>query len=151
MEPAVCSAVLSCYAYYKKTCWCSTWSCNELSWVTVINRLGVAGAVLQTSLSLINWLTDWLVIFLQIFRSSSIQNRKSKGAEILREGSSATTCHMSHVKCYMSCGTCQVWRVMCYLSCVTRHMSHVLWHQSCVTCRVSHIMCHISCVMFFLI
>ena len=44
------------------------------------------------------------------------------GAEILREFSPPTACHMSHVTCHMSGVRCQVSRVTC-------HVSHVMCHM----------------------
>ena len=45
----------------------------------ICNRTGIAGAVLQTPSLLIDWLIDWLIkstLFLQIFRTPSLPNRK---------------------------------------------------------------------------
>ena len=42
--------------------------------------------------------------------------RKSQGAEILRERSSPTTCHMAHVICHMSHDTCHMSLVTCPMS-----------------------------------
>ena len=43
----------------------------------VINRPVEAGAVLQTPLSFINGLTDYLILFLKIFKTPSLAIRKS--------------------------------------------------------------------------
>ena len=52
-----------------------------------------------------------------IFKKSSIPNRKSQGAEILREYSPppSVTFHVSHVTCHMSqsCVTCQMSKFTC--------------------------------------
>ena len=48
-----------------------------------------------------------------IFKVLSIPNHKSWGAEILRECSPPTMCHMSRVICHVSGVTCQVSRVTC--------------------------------------
>ena len=48
----------------------------------------------------------------------SIPHRKCEGAEILRECSSHTMCHVSAFMCHLSCVTCHV-------SPVTFHLSHV--------------------------
>ena len=53
---------------------------------------------------------------LNIFQTLSIPNRKSQGAEILRECSSDTMCHVSCVMCHVSL-------IMCHMSPVTCHMS----------------------------
>ena len=44
-------------------------------------------------------------------------------AEILRECSSHTMCHVSRVTCHVSRVTCHVSRVTCHMSHVTCHMS----------------------------
>ena len=41
------------------------------------------------------------MLFLQIFKTSVHPNRKSQRAEILRECSSPTTCHISGVRCHL--------------------------------------------------
>ena len=51
----------------------------------MFNRPGVAGAVLLTALWLINWFSQWVSLFLQIFIISKITDSKSRGAKILRE------------------------------------------------------------------
>ena len=81
--------------------------------VSIINRPGVAGAVLQTTLSLINW----VILCGNIFHTLPLPNRKSL---------SCVTCHVSHVVCHISCVTCHVSHVMCHISCVTCHVSHVM-------------------------
>ena len=68
----------------------------------VLNRAGVAGAVLQTPLSLIYSLIHWVILAFRIFKTLSISNCKGWEAEILRECSPPTMCHMSRVKCHVS-------------------------------------------------
>ena len=85
---------------------------TEITAAGVINRPGVAKAVPQKSSLLIDSVSESLILFLQIFIISLITNSKSYGAEILRECSPPTTCHMSRV-------TCHVPLVMCHMSCVT--------------------------------
>ena len=70
-----------------------------------------------------------------IFKTLSIPNRKSQGAEILRQCSSHTMCHVSCVMCHLSLVTCHVSYVTCHLSCVICHMSHViifLYHEKII-------------------
>ena len=43
-----------------------------------------------------------------ISKTTSLQNRKRKGAEILRKGSPSPTCHVSCVTCHISHFTCHV-------------------------------------------
>ena len=81
-------------------------------------RPGVDGAVLEKP-SLIHWVIKWLIRFLQIFKTSSLQNLMSLGPAILEECSPPSMCHMSNVTCHMS-------RVTCHVSHVTCHVSHVL-------------------------
>ena len=64
----------------------------------IIIRPGVAGAILQTALSL----TQSLIRRESIFNKPSVQNCKSYGAEILRECSQPPTCQVSGVQCNMS-------------------------------------------------
>ena len=77
-------------------------------------------------------ITRHIILLYQSFSESVSQpfppNHKPDelGAEILRECSLPTTCHMSHVAC---------------------HMSHVMCHVSSVKCHVSHVTCHMS--LFF--
>ena len=58
---------------------------------SIVNRPGVAGAVLQTPWSLIHsfihLLIDSVILLLQIFKISLITNRNSQEAEILRNSS----------------------------------------------------------------
>ena len=67
-------------------------------------------------------ITRHIILLYQSFSESVSQpfppNHKPDelGAEILRECSLPTTCHMSHVACHMS-------HVMCHVSCVMCHMS----------------------------
>ena len=63
-----------------------------------------------------------VIIFLQTSKTSFHPNRKSKGAEIFRECSPPTICHVSHVTCHMLHVTCQVSHGMC-------HMSHVICYM----------------------
>ena len=56
------------------------------------------------------------VIFCEnIFRTPSLPNRKSWGADIFREGSPPTTCHSLLVKCHMSYVTCQYIHIILFL------------------------------------
>ena len=57
-----------------------------------------------------------------IFQTLSILNRTSKGAEILREFSSHTMCHVSCVTCHMKRITYHVSPVACHLS---KNFSHI--------------------------
>ena len=90
-------------------------------WTNHIQGPGVARAVLQTPPHLKQFRE-----YLATFQILSILNRKSQGAEILRE---CFTCHMSYVTCHISYVICQV--------------SHV-------RCHVSAIICQVSSVIFFL-
>ena len=72
----------------------------------VINRHGVAGAVLQSPLLLILINIDSVTLFLQSFKTSLDPNRKSQGAEILRECSPHVTYQVSGVTCQVSHVTC---------------------------------------------
>ena len=87
----------------------------------LINRPGVARAVLKTPASLNNWLIHWVGHpFVQNLQESwintlSIPNRKNWGAEILRECLPPTMCHMSHVPCQVSCVRCHVSGVKCLM------------------------------------
>ena len=67
-----------------------------------------------------------------IFKTLSIQNRKSQRAEILRECS-------SHTMCYVSCVICHVSRVMCHVSLVTCHVSPVTCHMSHVKKKIKQL------------
>ena len=90
---------------------------NLLCWL--INRPGVAWAVLQTPPLLINWLTDWwfFEISSKLCVSQTVKARKLK--------------FWGNVH-YPLC-------VMCHMSCVTCHVSHVTCHMSHVKCHVSHV------------
>ena len=64
---------------------------------------------LPITLSLIDKLTNSMILFIQIFTTSKLLSCKSQGPEIFREFSSPHTCHMSlvifhvlHVMFYMS-------------------------------------------------
>ena len=73
--------------------------------VNTINRPGVARADLQIFLLLINS----FIPCGNLFNKPSFRNRKTKGAEMLREGSHPPNCHVS-------CVTCHVLRVVCHNS-----------------------------------
>ena len=62
----------------------------------------VAGAVLQTHVSIIHHLNNWVNIFIQSF--------------YLRTCSYATMCHMSGITCHISCVTCWLSHLMSQLS-----------------------------------
>ena len=66
----------------------------------IFNRLRVAGTVIQTPSLLIYWLSNWVTIFLHLFKRLLLPNRKCWGAEILKECSTPTSCHISHVMCH---------------------------------------------------
>ena len=63
-----------------------------------------------------------------IFHTLPIPNRKSQGADILREFSSHSMCHVSCVMCHMSHVPCHLSPVMCHVSCVTFHMSNYFFY-----------------------
>ena len=61
-------------------------------------------------------LSESVTLFLPIFKTSLLPNRKSYADELLREWSPPTTFHMSRVTCHMSFITCHVSHVMCHMS-----------------------------------
>ena len=63
----------------------------------IVNRPGVAGAVLQTSLSPIDSVSESVILFLQTFETSLHPNRKTWEAEIFGECSPPH--QMSHIMC----------------------------------------------------
>ena len=73
-----------------------------------------------------------MILSFRIFKTLFFPNRKSWGAEILRECSPppCVTCHVSHVTWHVSHDMC--------------HMSHFTWHVSHVMCLMSRGMCHMS-------
>ena len=80
-----------------------TW-CTKSCFYKLINRPGVAGAVLQASCyPLIN---------------SFIK--------------SCITCHISHVTCHMSRVTCYVSNFMCHISCVMYHLYIYIYIYFCL-------------------
>ena len=94
--------------------------CAEMI-VKVFNRPSVAGAFLQKPLSQMH-------SFIHQLLQSSFSLKPSKhhytqamktGAELFREFSPPTTCHMSCVICHVSLVTCHVWGVKCQVSGVT--------------------------------
>ena len=98
---------------------CCTASCN----IIIFNRPGVAGAVLQSPLSLIHWLRS--------FSSKSSKHHKSKTIR----ASDLKFCHNVHL--LTQCSP----HVMCHASCVTCHMSPLMCHLSHVTCHVAPVTC----------
>ena len=52
---------------------------------------------------------DWVILSFRIFKTLLIPNRKSWGAETLRECSSPSMCHMWRVMCQVSGVKCQVY------------------------------------------
>ena len=89
--------------------------------IPIFSRPGVAGYFFKTPSVLINYLIQSVILFLLIFKTLSFPNCKSKGADILREYSTPTMWHISHVMC---------------------HVSHVTWHMS-------NVMCHVFYVLFW--
>ena len=80
----------------------------------IINRPGVAAAVLQIPSSfIIHSFIKW-PFSQNIFKTPSLPSRKKYGPDILRECSPPTICHMSHVMCHT-----QMLHVMCPVSHVT--------------------------------
>ena len=69
--------------------------------LVIVNRPGVAGAFLQTASFLIKLVGQWVILFLQIFRTPSLPNHKSQRGKIFSHVS-PVTCHVSHVICHMS-------------------------------------------------
>ena len=75
-----CESEMSKWCFcYTSSHWDSQWGCiicitlvfeYRLFPMLIINRPGVAGALLQTALSLINNFTDLTILFLQIFKTS---------------------------------------------------------------------------------
>ena len=80
----------------------------SLPQVTVSNRPGIAGAVLQTHLSSTDWLNSLVIVFLQIFKTPSLPNQKSYGPDIFWEFSPPSRCHMSQVTRLMLSVSCHV-------------------------------------------
>ena len=85
---------------------------NQVSWYST-NRPGEAGDVLQIFLSLINSLSNWLILFLKIIKNQYSKTVRTKELKCLN--------NVHHPLCVMS------------------HMSRVRCHISCVTCQVSHV------------
>ena len=84
--------------------------------VIVFNRPSVAGAVLQTPLSLIHSLIGDLFSFKSSkhHKSQTIRARELTFWENVYPPPHVT-CHMSHVTCHVSCVTCRVWHVTFFL------------------------------------
>ena len=89
----------------------------------IINRPGVAGAVLQTPPSLIDSSIHPLWKYLQTIITSKPLELGTWNVDTM-----FTIPYVSHMS-----------RVMCHVSHVTCHVSHVTCHMSCVTCHVSHV------------
>ena len=93
----------------------------------IVNRPGVAGAVLQIPLLLIDWLSE------SAFSSKSLQHHKSQTVKARKlkfwenvHPPPCVTCQVSRVRCtcQVSGVTCQVSRVWCQLSGVICRMLH---------------------------
>ena len=110
---------------------CDTWwGVNILSKFQLPSSFGLGGEVIWRSGgkgSLNQSMNDEAVYrtapatpgLLNIFKALWIPNHKSWGAEILRECSPPSTCHMSGVRCHVSYVRCHVSGVTCQVSCVT--------------------------------
>ena len=66
--------------------------------------------------SIVHYLIHSLILLFRIFQTLFIPNRKSWAAEILRDCSPPTMCHMSHFTCNVSYVRCQVSHVRCPVS-----------------------------------
>ena len=92
----------------------------------LINRPGVAGAVLQTALWFIKWVSEWVS---QPF-PPDIQNiiaSKPLELESWYFDRMFTPHHVSCVTCHMSHVTCHVSPVTCHLSPVTCKKNHIFF------------------------
>ena len=78
--------------------------------IWIFNSPGVAGAVLQTPSSFIQWFIKWC--FVQIFSKDCLSQTVRAGELIFWENVHPTpyvTCHVSHVMCHMSHVTCNLY------------------------------------------
>ena len=125
----------------------------------MINRPGVAGAVPQTPLSLINLLTNsvnhplWKYFLIHCI----FQTIRDRDLEIW---GNVHPHHVSHFTCYMSHVTCHVSHVTWHHYSKTvrardltfwdnvHHPPFVTCHMSCVTCHTSHVTRHIFLKFF---
>ena len=89
------------------------------------NRPDWVGAVLKTPLRLFNNSVANSSFSSHSSKPLSFPNRKSYGAEIFRECSPYTVCHISHVLCYILHITCHTYPVTLHVSCV------IFFLQSC--------------------
>ena len=69
-----------------------------------------------------------MILSFRIFKTLPISNGRSWGAEILRECSTPTMCHMSCVISHMS-------QVTCYMSCVPCHFNFFLQSPGVWECQ----------------
>ena len=101
------------------------WPCYRF---LVINRPGLAGAVLQSSLSLFNsFIHSWTHPLVQISsKYSQFQTGKARKLKFCENvhPTICVLCHVSFVTCYVSHVTCHMSRVPCQVSHVTSHMSN---------------------------
>ena len=82
----------------------------------IINRSGEAGAVLQASL----WLIDWLTESPFSANPSKHHYTKTVRARELTFFENVHPHHVSHVRCQVSVVLCQVSHVRCHMSCVKK-------------------------------
>ena len=147
------SAVISCIApttttRWKSHCMCCNFTKEEGRGKSlrilklVFNRPGVAGAVLQTPLSLIESVSQFVSQW--AFSSKSSKYCKSQSGRARELPFWENVYPPQHVTCHMSC-------VTCHMSHVTCNKSHFMCHVSHVTCNKSHFMFHVSHVTFFLL
>ena len=78
----------------------STHSSWQYFCMNIINRPGVAGAVLQSPLWLIKWLSDWVILKFKYIASTVNLKPEELGSSNFGECSSHTMCHVSPFTCH---------------------------------------------------
>ena len=93
------------HSLYVLSCYCDI---SKISGTNIFNRPGVAGAVLQSHPSLIDWLSHPLVkISSKHFQSQTRRARELKFWKNVYP-TICVTCHVSHVTCHLPRVTCQM-------------------------------------------
>ena len=113
-----CNNVCVCHSLWREV-FCTLTITNNLIFFLVINRPGVAGAVLQTLLSMI----DSLIQSTFSSKPSKHQYTQSVRARELKFWKKSVH-SPPHVTCHVSCVRCQVSGVRCLVSNVRCQMSH---------------------------
>ena len=104
-HPLFCQITL--HNYHPVLVWCNFfYPRGGAVWRRVCFQQGLPRIVHSFIHSLIQWVLICVILLIKIFKTLFIPNRKSWEAEVLKECSPPTMCHMTYATCHMSWVMC---------------------------------------------